>query len=114
MYRFQEAADIAGSYNRMLLSIQNGENNEYPDLDSYLGSLGIDPVYIQQVETDSRGRIFNRFNDGVSIMIAGGGPTVWINTSDGMIYASTSGACVGVSLFSEVRDEINDLYGIEF
>lgn len=110
----RSAVEVAASYNRLLLNIQSGDDNEYESLDAYFGSLGIDPAYIQQTETNGRGRVVRRYYSGVKIMIAGGGPTVWLDTDDGMLYASTSGECVGVGLFSEVRDEINDLYGIEY
>lgn len=107
----KSARDIANDYNRLLLRIWSGEDDEYPDLDSYLYSLygeHNEPSFV----CEGRGR--NRRETGVVILLGGGGPTVWLNTDDGMLYASTSGDCVGVSLFSEVRDEINDLYGIEY
>lgn len=102
------AREIAASYNRLLLNIWSGTDEEYPDLESYINGLGMNPQYI----TEQGGRY--RRDVGVALMLAGGGPTVWLNTADGMIYASTSGECAGVGLFSEVSDEINDLFGIEY
>lgn len=107
----ERALKIANDYNRFLLKIWSGEDDEYPDLDTYLGGLYgeySEPSFV----CEGRGR--NRRETGVVLLLAGNGPTVWLNTDDGMLYASTSGSCVGVNLFSEVRDEINDLYGIEY
>ena len=105
------AQEIAASYNRMLLNIYYGEDSEYPTLEDYFDSLGYGLDYIVSSENwQSR----NPTPTGVSILLAGGGPTVWLNTSDGMIYASDSSSVAGVGLFSEVRDEINNLYEVEY
>lgn len=103
------AKEIAASWNRMLLEIYNGENSEYESLVGYLG--GMEDTEVQYVQQQDRR---SQYYVGVVLALAGGGPTVWLNTADGNLYASDSGECYGVGLFSEVRDEINDIFGIEY
>ena len=110
---YTTAQDVAASYNRMLLNIYSGENSEYASLEDYLEGLAINPEYVQQRKY-VRGRLVEQYDTGISFVLSGGGPTVWLNTADGMLYASDNGNCAGVGLFSEVRDEINDIFGIEY
>lgn len=104
------AQEIAASYNRLLLNIYYGEDTEYGSIEEYIESLygTVEPQYVQERDGRSMRTV------GVKLTLAGGGPTVWLDTADGMLYASTSGDCVGVGLFSEVRDEINDIFGVEY
>jgi len=93
----------AGSWNKFLLDVYEGVNDEYETLEDFIDSA-YDVTYI----------VKDRQNLGVKMLLAGGGPTVWLDTYDGMIYVSDSGDCVGMSLFSEVNDAINDMFGIVY
>lgn len=94
------ARKIANQYANFLYSVFNGTNDTYADLDEYTNTLA-ETCFI----VDANGKTVGLYG-----LMAGGGPTVWFNTYDQMVYASTSGETAGWGIGSDICQEINELF----
>lgn len=103
MTQLEEARRIAGSYVSTMYQILGGMNREYSCVGEFVASSDAENCLI----VDNQGKPV-----GIYVLLAGGGPTVWLNTYDGIVYASTGGETAGCSISQEICLEIEEFYNI--
>lgn len=113
---FETSEENAKLAARRFVNIFIGNDEKYPTIAEYLancvGNLN-DSITNGSVQfvTQKYGRGY--YNIGVVVQIAGNGPTIWLNTADGMVYATGDDEGVyGCALDSDIVDYINTLFGV--
>lgn len=97
---------IAQKYAKDLNRIFMGNDEYYASLQEYVESLGCRPGdWMPDVITDWHGE-----KQGVQLVMALGGPTVWLDTVNICVICPTDNSCAGT--FRDICEEINMLFGI--
>lgn len=95
----------AKNYVQMLNRIRMGWDEEYDSVYDYITNGALEAQVLRDVNTNE--------NVGVVVLLAMGGPTVWLNTYRQVLVASElNGGYSAEEVFSDICEEINEAFGI--